>query len=424
LEKLLQVMPITNLGHSLIHGSYMRADAWMRHRGVPIDQPLYDDIATSWEELRQELINDLNSRYPFFDGAVFRKKKLEQWVIARGISFWPRTPTGQLATDAETLRAMGQRCPEVAEFCMSKITLDQLKTFDLAVGDDGRNRCMLSAFKSKTGRNQPSNSEYVFGLNAAFRSLIKPEPGRALVHLDFSGQEFAEAAYFSRDRNMIAAYETGDPYSDWARKANAMPADGNKHTHPLVRAVFKRASLGVLYEMGASTLSSYVGVSITRAKALLRSHRENFPQFWRWSAAVQDAAISLGELRTVFGWRMRVLPNVKSGTLANFPMQANGAEMLRLACCYAVDRNIPIVAPIHDALMVEGPAEDIADIAAEMAKCMVEASRVILGGPAVRADQDQPLHYPDRYVDGRDGSPELWATTMRLLTQLAKRKVA
>ena len=39
---------------------------------------------------------------------------------------------------------------------------------------------------------------------------------------------------------------------------------------------------------------------------------------------------------------------------------------------------------------------------------MVEASRVILGGPAVRADQDPPLHYPNRYIDGRDGSPELW----------------
>jgi len=420
LEKLLRVTPISNWGHSLIHGSYMRADAWMRHRGVPIDKPRYSDMSANWEALRLDLINDLNTRYPFFDGATFRKKKLEQWIIARGISFWPRTPTGQLATDAETLGAMAQRCPEVAEFCILKGTLDQLKTFDLAVGDDGRNRCMLSAFRSKTGRNQPSNSEFVFGINAAFRSLIKPEPGRALVHLDFSGQEFAEAAYFSGDRNMIAAYETGDPYSDWARKANAMPTDGGKLTHLSVRAVFKRASLGVLFTMGAGTLSSYVGVSITRAKELLRSHRENFPQFWRWSAAVQDAAVATGELQTVFGWRMRVRPNAKAGTLANFPMQANGAEML----CFAVDRNIPIIAPIHDALMVEGPAEDITDIAAEMAKCMVEASRAVLGGPAVRVDQDPPLHYPHRYVDGRDGSPELWATTTRLLTKLTKRNVA
>src|SRR5262249_49188144 len=267
---------------------------------------------------------------------------------------------------------MSHRCAAVAEFCHSKITLNQLKSFDLSVGDDGRNRCMLSAFASKTSRNQPSNSAFAFGLNAAFRSLIKPEPGQALVYLDFSGQEFALAAYFSKDPNMIAAYESGDPYSDWARKSNAMPPDGDKRTHPHVRAVYKRASLGVLYTMGAETLSSYVGVPIGRARALLKSHHETFPRFWRWIDAVDNAPWPTPVLETVYGWRMRILHGAKSGTISNFPMQANGAEMLRLACCFAVDRNIPIIAPIHDALLIEGPITDIEDIAREMRQCMVD----------------------------------------------------
>jgi DNA polymerase I len=420
LVKLLPVIPVPNLECSLLRGSYMRADAWMRHRGIPVDKPLVDDMDAHWPDLRQEIIDDLNTRYPFFDGPVFKKKLLEQWVIEHRILYWPRTPTGQLATDAETLRAIATRCPEAAEFCSSKITLDQLKTFELAVGDDGRNRCMLSAYRSKTSRNQPSNSLFAFGLNAAFRSLIRPEPEKALVYLDFSGQEFAEAAYFSGDANMIAAYESGDPYSDWARKSNAMPADGNKRSHPQIRAVYKRSALGVIYGMGAKTLSEYVGVSELRARALLRSHRQTFPQFWRWSAAVYNAAISRRELQTVFGWRMRVLPSVKSGTLLNYPMQSNGAEMLRLACCLAVDRGICIVAPVHDAILVEGPAADIPDVVAEMSKCMVEASRVVLGGPVVRVDASDPLLFPNRYVDGRDGSVELWDTTLRLLAKIKR----
>jgi hypothetical protein len=423
LQKLLGVMPIRNFGHSLIHGSYMRADAWMRHRGPPVDKPLYDDLSPLWVELRRGLIDDLNLRYPFFEGDSLRHKLLEQWVIAHGIHFWPLTPTGRLKTDAETLRSMAQRCPEVAEFAHTKITLDQLKTFELSVGDDGRNRRMLSAFRTKTSRNAPSNSAFAFGLNAAFRSLIKPEPGQALVYLDFSGQEFAEAAYYSGDGNAIAAYESGDPYSDWARKNNAMPPDGNKHSHPHVRAVYKRAALGVLYGMGAETLGMYVGVTTGRARALLKSHHETFPRFWRWEDAVENAAISTRALETVYGWRMRILHNARSGTISNFPMQANGAEMLRLACCFAVDRNIPIIAPIHDALLVEGPVTDIEDIAHEMQQCMVDASRAVLGGPAVRVDMSKPLTFPDRYVDGRDGSGELWDTTMRLLAQL-KRKSA
>jgi hypothetical protein len=53
-----------------------------------------------------------------------------------------------------------------------------------------------------------------------------------------------------------------------------------------------------------------------------------------------------------------------------------------------------------------------------MTHCMVEASRVVLGGPAIRVDVKPPLLFPDRYVDGRDGSTELWATATRLLQRL------
>jgi DNA polymerase-1 len=424
LQKLLEAMPIPNLGQALLRGSYMRAEAWMRHWGIPIDGPLYRALAAHWPELRQRIIDDLNSRFPVFDGSVLKQKLLERMIQERGIQYWPLTPSGRIATDAETLRAIAQRCPEMAEFCMGKISLDQLKTFKLMVGGDNRNRCMLSAFASKTGRNQPSNSNFAFGLNAAFRSLIKPSEGNAIAYLDFSGQEFAEAAYFSGDQNMIAAYESGDPYSDWARKAGAMPANGNKHTHPHIRAVYKRAALGVIYGMGAKTLGEYVGVSETRARELLRSHRKTFPQFWRWSDAVYNSAIATRELQTVYGWRMRVLPDAKSRTILNYPMQSNGAEMLRLACCYAVDRGLKIIAPIHDAILLEAPSDQIdADVAA-LTECMVAASRVVLGGHTVRVDASKPIHFPDRYVDGRDGAPELWAMTMRLLSDLTMRRFA
>ena len=190
LERLLPILPVTNWSQTLLRGNYAKAEAWMRHRGIPVDHTLATSFATHWPDLRGSLITDLNTRYPFFEGVVFKKRLLEQWAVDNGIRYWPRTPTGQLCTDAETLRAIAQRCPQAAEFCHSKMTLEQLKTFELAVGDDARNRCMLSAFRSKTSRNQPSNSGFVFGLNAAFRGLIKPEQGRAFAVLDFGGQEF------------------------------------------------------------------------------------------------------------------------------------------------------------------------------------------------------------------------------------------
>jgi DNA polymerase I len=424
LEKLLKVFPFKRLEFTLLRGSYMRADAYMRHRGIPIDMPLFKDMTDLWPELRAEIITDLNTRYPFFDGPTFKKKLVEKWVAERGIQSWPRTPTGQLCTDSETLEVIAKRCPEAAEFCTTKFTLDQLKTFKLMVGADGRNRCMLSAFRSKTSRNQPSTTAFAFGLHAAFRSLIKAEPGTALVYLDFSGQEFALAAYFSEDLNMVAAYESGDPYSDWARKAGAMPPDGTKKTHPHVRAMYKLASLGVIYGMKERTMAGYVGVSETRARELLRSHRQTFPRFWAWSGAVENKAITARELFTVFGWRMLVNRRAKPGTLANFPMQANGAEMLRRACCLAVDRGVQILAPVHDAILIEGAEANIAETTETMRWCMEQASREVLGGPTVRVDASEPVRFPHRYVDGRDGSAELWDLTLRLLEQIKRRRAA
>jgi putative transposase len=43
----------------------------------------------------------------------------------------------------------------------------------------------------------------------------------------------------------------------------------------------------------------------------------------------------MGSLDTVFGWRIQYHDEVNGRSQANYPMQANGAEMLRLACIAA-----------------------------------------------------------------------------------------
>ena len=72
--------------------------------------------------------------------------------------------------------------------------------------------------------------------------------------------------------------------------------------------------------------------------------------FWRWSDAAVDAAMLTGSLHTVFGWHVQVGEDPNPRSLRNFPMQANGAEMLRLACCLATERGIEVCAPVHDAV--------------------------------------------------------------------------
>ena len=83
----------------------------------------------------------------------------------------------------------------------------------LQVGEDGRNRCLLSAFGTKTGRNAPSNTKFIFGPSVWLRGLVKPEPGRAVAYIDWSSQEvLGIAASLSGDPAMMSDYRTGDPY--------------------------------------------------------------------------------------------------------------------------------------------------------------------------------------------------------------------
>ena len=103
----------------------------------------------------------------------------------------------------------------------------------------------------------------------------------------------------------------------------------------------------------------------------------------------------------MFGWTLRTENTLRATTLRNFPMQANGAEMLRLACCLATERGVDVCAPVHDALLVEGDADRMDDAIAATRAAMAEASRVVLGGLEVGTDVEthrvaRPVRRPDR----------------------------
>src|SRR5215468_9676931 len=111
-------------------------------------------------------------------------------------------------------------------------------------------------------------------------------------------------------------------------------------------------------------------------------------------------AMLSGRLQAAFGWTIHVGPEANPRSLRNYPCQANGAEMLRLACSLATERGVNVVAPVHDALMVEGPADAIDDVVARTLAAMAEASAVVLDGYRLRSDA-WIVRWPKRYMDDR-----------------------
>ncbi len=422
LARLLPAMtPRLDLPRALLRGRYMAAVARMEWTGVPVDVPSLARLRDGWDGVKRGLVAELDRGYGTFaptdprlpDGPLsFSAARWEAYLIREGIP-WPRLASGRLALDDDTFHEMARRHPDrVGPMRELRHALGQLRLNDLAVGPDGRNRCLLSVFRSRTGRNQPSNSGFIFGPSVWLRSLIRPQPGRAVVYVDWSQQELAIAAALSEDPAMMEAYRSGDFYLSFAKLAGAAPADATKQSHAAVREQFKTVALGVLYGLGPDGLAAKLGVPPARGRELLDLHRRTFPRFWRWSDGVQDAAMLGGELRTAFGWTIRVGADANPRSLRNFPMQANGAEMMRLAACLSTERGLQVCCPVHDAFLIEAAADDITTATTVMQDAMREASELVLPGFPLKTDA-KVVRHPDRYLDPR--GERMWGTVSRLL---------
>jgi DNA polymerase-1 len=403
--------PRVDLDRALLRGRYMRAAASIEATGIPIDVQTLDRLRESWGRVREALVRDVDDGFHVYSGSAFNAGRFARWLNDHGVA-WPLTPTGRLALDDVTFREQAKVHPQLAPLQQLWATLGQLRLADLAVGGDGRNRCMLSAFRSMTGRNQPSTTRFIFCPAVWTRGLIRPQEGSALAYIDWSQQEFGVAAALSEDPAMLAAYRSGDPYLAFGKQAGLIPVGGTKATHPRERELCKTTALGVQYGMREHTLGQRLGQSTAHGRELLRAHRRSYQRFWDWSDGVIDFAAVFGHLYTVYGWSLTVDEGFREASLRNFPMQANGAEMLRLACCRAVEGGVRICAPIHDAILIEAAADQIEEQVATAQRYMAQASADVLNGFELRSDA-YVIRHPARYEDER--GVEMWARIWRII---------
>lgn len=242
--------------------------------------------------------------------------------------------------------------------------------------------------------------------------MIAPPVGYGVAYIDYCQQEFGEAAALSGDKNMQEAYSSGDPYLIMAKQAGRAPPDATKESHPKERAMFKEVVLATQYCMGAQSMAQRLGCSELVAKNLLKLHRQVYSRFWEWIQRRVDRAYLEGYIETVYGWRLQVSSETKSRTVQNFPMQANGVEILRLACCFAHDMGVKICAPVHDALLIEAPLEKLDDAIEKTQTAIRRASEYVLDGFALRTNVEI-FRYPDRYHC--DGGDDMWRLTFEYL---------
>ncbi len=410
---------IIDIDRAYYRGAYMWTVAEMEYAGIPIDTDLLDRLSANWELIKLRLIELTDKEFGFYEGVTFKVNKFEEYLIKNNIS-WKRTVTGKPVLKDEYFKNMVKIHMQLAPIKDLRYILGQLKLKELPIGTDGRNRCMLSPFRSKTGRNQPSSSKYIFGPAVWLRGLIKPEKGKVLSYIDFSQQEFFIAAVLSGDKAMQESYLSGDPYLEFAKLAGAIPPEGTKKSHKAIRDLYKTCALGLQYSMGSKSLAEAINKSEDHAKELISHHKRLFKKYWAWQEKTYNQAIFSKQIHTCYGWQLHVMITepTQERSLKNFLMQATGSEILRVSCYLLSQAGIKICGPVHDAILIECDEVD-ADTTIEKAQRLMEQASLYVLGQAVRTEAET-IRYPDRYSDPRG---ELtWNKIMEILQDIENKQ--
>jgi DNA polymerase I len=421
-----KMLPRIDLNVARYRGEFIKASAMMEHHGVPIDMEIFQQLADqqTWSAVRDAMVPAIDADYGVYtkdrSGDWHFNMDLFKWYLERERITWPITEKGKLSTKRKTFEDMSKGYPQLENLRQLRHARDKMRKIKLAVGHDGRNRTVLWPFKAKTGRTQPKASLWIFSPAVWLRGLIKPDPRQALAYVDWSSMEFMIAAALSNDPVMLEFYRTGDAYLTFAKRVGAAPHDATKRTHGELRDRYKVALLAAQYGIGAETLASRLGVSTFAAHEMLGQHRELFATYWRWAEDWLAAALDSGRMRTVFGWQCRTgFTEFNGRSIQNFPIQAHGAEILRIAVILASRHGLGLRAPVHDALLIEAPIERIEAEVALLQELMRRASRIVLNsggdGPHELRTDVKFVRYPERYSDPR--GDEIWARVLALLAE-------
>ena len=244
------------------------------------------------------------------------------------------------------------------------------------IGPDGRVHTSFRQTETRTGRissiepnlqNIPIRSER----GAELRRFFVAAPGKKLVDADYSQIELRVLAHIADDPAMIGAFlENQDIHTRTAAEVFDLPEE---FVTPQMRSSAKAVNFGIVYGIGAFSLSQDIGVTVAEADRYIKNYLATFAGVKNY---MQDA-IAFGKehgyVRTMFG-RRRQLPELSNSNrnIRNFgeraamntPIQGTAADIIKLAMVRVFDRldaegmESRLILQVHDELIVEAPADE------------------------------------------------------------------
>jgi hypothetical protein len=421
----LGVFPPVDTNRVLWWSNYSaKAIALIQARGMPIDMVMWNLVQENKAAVVTELLRRLDPSQdtdcPIYNPeGEFSYARFERWLVHVGVTAWPRLDSGALDLEGDTFRIMSH-IPGIEGLHALRDSLRVIVGSKLPIGRDGRNRPSLFPFGTATGRNAHRKSLY--NAHAGMRGFMQFLPTVIGGYLDWRTQEVGIAAVLSGDKALMEAYRSGDVYHSLARMCGLttdLDVERWKKTSAGVRHRMKSLQLAISYGMGVPSLSRGLNRHPLIASEIILRHQRTYPQFWEWRAMMVDMAMLARRIESVFGWPLRISTSPNERTLYNFPMQAGGAEMLRLAAWRLCEAGIIPCMLVHDGILFEETNPERIEHAKEI---MRQAGRDVCGGFEIGVDVDQMLIGGARYRDKRPMAQAMWAAIEDVLMAIGALK--
>ena len=324
----------------------------MERDGIKVDLGTLDEFAG---ELRKEIADhqarvrelsgepDLNVASPKQIGELlFEKMKLDPKAKKGNRKAW--------ATDEATLRAIGQKSPElineILDFRAAKKLLSTyIEPFPSFVAKaDGKVHTTFNQALTSTGRlsssnpnlqNIPIRTQQGKNIRKAF---VPGTPDGFIMSADYSQIELRIMAHLCADGHMTEAFRTGiDIHAATAATIFRVPVE---EVTSQMRRIAKTANFGIMYGISAFGLAQNLGVSRSEAKELIDGYFNAFPSIRTFIDRTLEEARDKHYVETIFG-RRRYLPDINSTNgnvralaernAVNAPIQGSAADIIKLA---------------------------------------------------------------------------------------------
>ena len=277
----------------------------------------------------------------------------------------------------EELRNIHPVIPLILEFRqLSKLKSTYTDGLQTCIAEDGRIHTTFNQVEARTGRisslepnlqNIPVRTEE----GKRLREFFVAEDGKVLCDADYSQIELRVLADISKDTTMINAFESGtDIHTVTASQVFDVPID---FVTPIMRSRAKAVNFGIVYGIGAFSLSKDIGVTRKEADTYMKNYLATYKGVADYmETAINDARLN-GYVTTIFG-RRRYLPELQNSNkmlvafgervARNAPIQGSAADIIKLAMIkvfHRLEKDFPtakLILQVHDELIVECDEKD------------------------------------------------------------------